>query len=103
MLLLFPLFSGRFPCLVKLHVITYFLISNLVQEEIKINSVSVFVNPYSEPDEEEEEKKTEEEKTLEDVENVSVVVTVMVFIAFYFLLRFLIFMGNCSGEDWFMV
>lgn len=38
-------------------------------EEIKINSVSVFVNPYSEPDEEEEEKKTEEEKTLEDVEN----------------------------------
>lgn len=40
-------------------------------EEIKINSVSVFVNPYSEPDEEEEEeeKKTEEEKTVEDEEN----------------------------------
>lgn len=36
-------------------------------EEIKINSVSVFVNPYSEPDEEEEEeKKNEEEKTVED-------------------------------------
>ncbi|CAH1413379.1 unnamed protein product [Lactuca virosa] len=39
-------------------------------EEIKIISVSVFVNPYSEPDEEEEEeKKNEEEKTVDDEEN----------------------------------
>lgn len=38
-------------------------------EEIKIISVSVFVNPYSEPDEEEEEKKSEEEKTVDDAEN----------------------------------
>lgn len=39
-------------------------------EEIKIISVSVFMNPYSEPDEEEEEKeKSEEEKTVEDEEN----------------------------------
>ncbi|KAL4568785.1 hypothetical protein LXL04_024401 [Taraxacum kok-saghyz] len=39
-------------------------------EEIKIISVSVFVNPYSEPDEEEEEeKKREEEKSVDDEEN----------------------------------
>ncbi|KAJ9564264.1 hypothetical protein OSB04_000230 [Centaurea solstitialis] len=36
-------------------------------EEIKIISVSVFVNPYSEPDEEEE--KNDEEKIVEDEEN----------------------------------
>lgn len=40
----------------------------LVQEEIKITSVTVFVNPYSEPDEEEEKQK--DEKNVEDEENV---------------------------------
>lgn len=43
--------------------------SYLVQEEIKITSVTVFVNPYSEPDEEEEEKQ-KDEKNVEDEENV---------------------------------
>ncbi|XP_021908219.1 peptidyl-prolyl cis-trans isomerase CYP65 [Carica papaya] len=40
-------------------------------EEIKINSVTVFVNPYSEPDEEEEEdeEKTKNEKKIDDEEN----------------------------------
>ncbi|XP_022950777.1 peptidyl-prolyl cis-trans isomerase CYP65-like isoform X1 [Cucurbita moschata] len=37
-------------------------------EEIKITSVTVFVNPYSEPDEEEEEKQ-KDEKNVEDEEN----------------------------------
>lgn len=37
-------------------------------EEIKINSVSIFVNPYTEPDEEEEEEKAKENKA-EDEEN----------------------------------
>jgi hypothetical protein len=32
------------------------------QEEIKISGVTVFVNPYTEPDEEEEKAKEEEEK-----------------------------------------
>ncbi|CAK7339657.1 unnamed protein product [Dovyalis caffra] len=38
-------------------------------EEIKITSVTVFVNPYSEPDEEEEQKKAKDEKDAEDEEN----------------------------------
>lgn len=46
-------------------------LSLFVQEEIKIISVTVFVNPYSELDEE-EEKKIEDEKNAEDDENVSV-------------------------------
>lgn len=41
----------------------------LVQEEIKITSVTVFVNPYSEPDEGDEEKQ-KDEKNVEDEENV---------------------------------
>ena len=40
-----------------------------MQEEIKITSVTVFVNPYSEPDEEEENKQ-KDEKNVEDEENV---------------------------------
>lgn len=43
----------------------------LVQEEIKIISVTVFINPYMEPDEEEVEEKGEGEKTAEDEDNVS--------------------------------
>lgn len=39
----------------------------MAQEEIKITSVTVFVNPYTEPDEEEEETK---EKEAEDEDNV---------------------------------
>nr|CAB3496765.1 unnamed protein product [Digitaria exilis] len=35
---------------------------SIVQEEIKILKVSIFVNPYTEPDEEEEKAKEEEEK-----------------------------------------
>lgn len=42
-----------------------------VQEEIKIISVEVYVNPYAESDEEEEERKTNEDKNAEDEENVS--------------------------------
>lgn len=40
----------------------------LVQEEIKITGVTIFVNPYTEPDEE-EEAKAKDEKT-DDEENV---------------------------------
>lgn len=40
-----------------------------MQEEIKITSVTIFVNPYTEPDEEEEEKAKAEEKA-EDEDNV---------------------------------
>ena len=43
----------------------------LVQEEIKIINVTVFVNPYMEPDEEEVEEKGKGEKTAEDEDNVS--------------------------------
>ncbi|KAF7849967.1 hypothetical protein BT93_L0074 [Corymbia citriodora subsp. variegata] len=39
------------------------------QEEIKITGVTVFVNPYTEPDEEEEKEKTENNKATEDEEN----------------------------------
>lgn len=42
-----------------------------MQEEIKITGVTVFVNPYTEPDEEEEKEKTENDKAAEDEENVS--------------------------------
>ncbi|GAV83516.1 Pro_isomerase domain-containing protein/Rtf2 domain-containing protein [Cephalotus follicularis] len=38
-------------------------------EEIKVNSVTIFVNPYTEPDEEEEEEKTKDEKNIKDEEN----------------------------------
>lgn len=38
-------------------------------EEIKITGVTVFVNPYSEPDEEEEKEAAENEKKAEDEEN----------------------------------
>lgn len=41
-----------------------------MQEEIKITGVTVFINPYSEPDEEEEEK-AKEEKNAEDEDKVS--------------------------------
>lgn len=40
------------------------------QEEIKIISIEVYVNPYAEPDEE-EEAKANEDKIAEDEENVS--------------------------------
>ncbi|KAA8531568.1 hypothetical protein F0562_006277 [Nyssa sinensis] len=39
-------------------------------EEIKITSVTIFVNPYTEPDEEEEEEKATDEKNAEDDEKV---------------------------------
>ncbi|KAK9284180.1 hypothetical protein L1049_023348 [Liquidambar formosana] len=38
-------------------------------EEIKITSITVFVNPYTEPDEEEEEEKAKNAKNAEDGEN----------------------------------
>ncbi|GMH14845.1 hypothetical protein Nepgr_016686 [Nepenthes gracilis] len=38
-------------------------------EEIKITSVTVFVNPYTEPDEEEEEEKTKDDKNAENEDN----------------------------------
>ena len=41
-----------------------------MQEEIKITSITVFVNPYAEPDAEEEEEKTKDGKNAEDEENV---------------------------------
>lgn len=44
---------------------------SFAQEEIKITGVTVFVNPYTEPDEEEEKAATENEKNLpNDEENV---------------------------------
>lgn len=48
----------------------YVLNFSFMQEEIKITSVTVFVNPYSEPDEEEEEK-AKEENNVEDEDKVS--------------------------------
>lgn len=42
-----------------------------MQEEIKITGVTVFVNPYTEPDEEEEDTKQQDEKSTHDEENVS--------------------------------
>lgn len=41
-----------------------------MQEEIKITSVTVFVNPYTELDEEEQEK-AKDEKDIGDEENVT--------------------------------
>lgn len=52
----------------------------ILQEEIKITSVTVFVNPYTEPDEE-EEGIAEDEKQPVDDENVS----------FYLLMRFFLY------------
>lgn len=50
---------------VKTLLILIFALSDCLfcfQEEIKITGVTVFVNPYTEPDEEEEKAKEEEEK-----------------------------------------
>lgn len=52
-----------------------------MQEEIKITGVTVFVNPYSEPDEEEEEEKAKDEKNAEDEHKVSF----WILLTFYFL------------------
>ena len=41
-----------------------------MQDEIKITGVTVFVNPYSEPDEEEAEEQAKNEKKAEDEDNV---------------------------------
>lgn len=41
-----------------------------MQEDIKITGVTVFVNPYSEADEEEEKEAAENEKKAEDDEYV---------------------------------
>lgn len=49
----------------------YVLFLSSVQEEIKITGVTVFLNPYSEPDEEEEEEKAKDEKNAEDEDKVS--------------------------------
>lgn len=54
----FPCFHSNIPSLA------------FMQEEIKITGVTVFVNPYSEPDEEEEKEAAENEKKAEDEENV---------------------------------
>ncbi|XP_030532098.1 peptidyl-prolyl cis-trans isomerase CYP65 [Rhodamnia argentea] len=43
--------------------------NDLPQEEIKITGVTVFVNPYNEPDEEEEKEMAENDKAAEDEEN----------------------------------
>lgn len=42
-----------------------------MQEEIKTISVTVFVNPYLEPDEEEEKEESNGDKAAEDEDNVS--------------------------------
>ena len=41
-----------------------------LQEDVKITSVTVFVNPYTEPDEEDEQEKAKD-KNADDEENVS--------------------------------
>lgn len=59
-----------------------------MQEEIKITSITVFVNPYTEPDEEEEKEKAKDEKNADDEENVSFKsfdLRVLTFFGFYFL------------------
>lgn len=55
----------------------------ILQEEIKITSVTVFVNPYTEPDEEEEGIAEDEKKPVDD-ENVS----------FYLLTSFFLYVIN---------
>lgn len=58
-----------------------------MQEEIKITSITVFVNPYTEPDEEEEKEKAKDEKNVEDEENVSFEsfdIRALAFLGFYF-------------------
>lgn len=55
--------SSHFKQCVMFH--TFFIL----QEEIKITSVTIFVNPYTEPDEGEEQDKAKE-KNLEDEDNV---------------------------------
>lgn len=59
-----------------------------VQEEIKITGITVFVNPYTEPDEEEEKEKAKDEKNADDEENVSFKsfdMRILAFFGFYFL------------------
>ena len=51
--------------------IFFFFHLQILQEEIKITSVTVFVNPYTELDEEEEQEKAKNEKDIEDGENVT--------------------------------
>lgn len=55
-----------------------------LQEEIKITSVTVFVNPYTEPDEEEEQDNAKEKNT-EDEENVCSRIFEISLVGFFFL------------------
>ena len=56
--------TAFFPCPILIFTLS------LVQEEIKITGVTVFVNPYTEPDEEDEKEAAENEKKPDDEENV---------------------------------
>lgn len=61
--------------------------SSLMQEEIKINSVTIFVNPYTEPDEEEEQEKAKEEDA-DNGENVRICTLSICFPCIPFILFF---------------
>lgn len=56
----------------------------MIQEEIKITSATVFVNPYTEPDE--EEQKVEEEKKATDDDRVISISRIFLGNNVYFLL-----------------
>lgn len=47
--------------------------SIILQEEVKITGVTVFVNPYTEPDEEEEKEEAKNEKEVKDEEKVRLI------------------------------
>ena len=56
-------------CLIFFFSFLFFSVS--LQEEIKITGVTVFVNPYTEPDEEDEQEKAKNETKAEEEDNVS--------------------------------
>lgn len=65
---LFVTLSPKF-CFLVLTFVTF--PSALVQEEIKIIDVEVYVNPYAESDDEEDREKPNDENKIEDEDNVS--------------------------------
>lgn len=64
-----------------------------MQEEIKITGVTVFVNPYTEPDEEEEQNNAKE-KNADDEENVCSRIFEISLICYFFLTSISFLLNN---------
>ncbi|GFZ18826.1 plant U-box 49 [Actinidia rufa] len=64
-----PFCNGKVCVRLKKAVVLKKFRTNFIQEEIKITGVTVFVNPYTEPDEEDEQEKAKNENKAEEEDN----------------------------------